>query len=40
MRKASHLHTRPSTLKIEDEKFIIIVIGSVLFWLIMTGGTL
>ena len=37
MRKASHRNTRPSTLKIEDEKFIITIIGAILFALIMGG---
>ena len=38
MRKASHRNTAKSTLKIEDEKFIIIIIGVILYLLIIGGG--
>ena len=37
MRKPSHLHTQKSTLKVEDEKFLIIVVGVIIYLLIIGG---
>ena len=37
VKKPSHRNTRKSTIKIEDERFVIIVVGVIIYLLIIGG---
>ena len=37
MKKSSHRNTRKSTIKVEDEKLVIIIVGVIIYLLIIGG---